>query len=425
MANPHPMHQFLKNSMKNKMSIREVDYRIIEYFTSDPMSGKMAKVLEELGGTGFFLLILVINKLPQLILTKMGDSSTGFAPEVIGVIDDIPQDLLIKEIQKQRGNLNIDRQYIVKGPTGIIMDWIKEKREKSQGNIKKEGEKLQEKKEIEADKKIFSQGEWETLKFLPFLILFSPSGANGDIDREEYSKFKERVEKGAASCKDSLCRILLFKIAYADYEEIKNYCQKAAKIKWVESHKQALEIREFLKEKLPEEEYCNFLHSLFYNIANTLKIKESARSKIVGLGEFLEYKESQLDQDILPLFAKLFKVNLKKIPSSSISRNKNTSGKGKMTVVPDEVKRWNWGAFLLHWIWGVGNKTYISLLSLIPVVTIVMMFVLGAKGSRWAWQNRKWDSIEQFQRVQRRWALGGVLLWLVNIFIIMAEISSR
>ena len=35
----------------------------------------------------------------------------------------------------------------------------------------------------------------------------------------------------------------------------------------------------------------------------------------------------------------------------------------------------------------------------------VMPFVLGAKGSRWAWRNGRWDSVEHFKRVQRLWAI--------------------
>lgn len=34
--------------------------------------------------------------------------------------------------------------------------------------------------------------------------------------------------------------------------------------------------------------------------------------------------------------------------------------------VPPEIDRWNWGAFLLNWIWGVGNNTFIALLTLVP-----------------------------------------------------------
>ena len=93
----------------------------------------------------------------------------------------------------------------------------------------------------------------------------------------------------------------------------------------------------------------------------------------------------------------------------------NTSGQGKSAVVPAEIKKWNWGAFLMNWIWGLGNNTYIALLAFIPLVGIVMVFILGAKGSKWAWQNKRWDSIEHFQRVQKKWAWWGVGITLVII----------
>jgi hypothetical protein len=83
--------------------------------------------------------------------------------------------------------------------------------------------------------------------------------------------------------------------------------------------------------------------------------------------------------------------------------------------IPPEIDRWNWGAFLLNWIWGVGNNTFIALLSLIPLVGFVMMFVLGAKGSIWAWRNGRWDSVQHFKRVQRRWAIAGVIVWAAAI----------
>jgi Cytochrome oxidase complex assembly protein 1 len=83
--------------------------------------------------------------------------------------------------------------------------------------------------------------------------------------------------------------------------------------------------------------------------------------------------------------------------------------------IPPEIDRWNWGAFLLNWIWGVGNNTFIALLTLIPIVGLVMLFVLGAKGSRWAWRNGRWDSVEHFKRVQRLWAIWGVIIWFGGI----------
>ena len=41
----------------------------------------------------------------------------------------------------------------------------------------------------------------------------------------------------------------------------------------------------------------------------------------------------------------------------------NTSGHGEYSIVPNEVKKWNWGDFWLTWIWGIGNKSYISFLT--------------------------------------------------------------
>jgi hypothetical protein len=93
----------------------------------------------------------------------------------------------------------------------------------------------------------------------------------------------------------------------------------------------------------------------------------------------------------------------------------NTSGQGKAATVPVEVKKWNWGAFLLNWIWGLGNRTYIALLCLVPLLNVVMVFVLGAKGSEWAWRNKRWESVEHFRRVQKKWAWIGLAVILVAI----------
>lgn len=83
--------------------------------------------------------------------------------------------------------------------------------------------------------------------------------------------------------------------------------------------------------------------------------------------------------------------------------------------IPPELDRWNWGAFFLNWIWGIGNSTWIALLALIPVVNIVMMIVLGLRGSRWAWRNRAWPSVDHFRRTQRSWAIAGLIIWVIGL----------
>lgn len=92
----------------------------------------------------------------------------------------------------------------------------------------------------------------------------------------------------------------------------------------------------------------------------------------------------------------------------------------------DKLKKFNWGAFLLTWIWGLGNKTYISLLvfpililSLIPIIgwalPIAFSIWLGIKGNELAWNNKEWENIEHFDKIQRRWAIFGLIIILLFI----------
>jgi hypothetical protein len=74
--------------------------------------------------------------------------------------------------------------------------------------------------------------------------------------------------------------------------------------------------------------------------------------------------------------------------------------------------------------WGIKNRTWVALWTLIPIVALPVMFVLGARGSEWAWRNRQWQSVEEFKRTQRSWSWYGLIvlilaagLWIVARFI--------
>ncbi len=107
----------------------------------------------------------------------------------------------------------------------------------------------------------------------------------------------------------------------------------------------------------------------------------------------------------------------------------NNSGKGSGIKVPDSVtNHFNWGAFLLTWIWGLGNKTYITFVifasliaGLIPFVGFLVPLGLsiwfGIKGNEWAWQNKHFDSVESFHEYQKKWALWGIIVFVVGFVI--------
>jgi hypothetical protein len=94
------------------------------------------------------------------------------------------------------------------------------------------------------------------------------------------------------------------------------------------------------------------------------------------------------------------------------STNENNSGGGRGTVPPAGVSGWSWGAFFLSWIWAVFNRTWIGLLALIPYVGFLFAIYLGIKGRELAWRNKRWESLEHFNQVQKRWSFWGVIIVL-------------
>lgn len=125
--------------------------------------------------------------------------------------------------------------------------------------------------------------------------------------------------------------------------------------------------------------------------------------------------------------ADVIKAQVEKIITQS-NETSNSSGQGRGSSVPDEVKGWSWAAFLLNWIWATNNKVWIGMISFVPYLGIVMMFILGAKGREWAWQSRRWESTEEFNRIQKKWsfwavAISGIMVFLVLLIIVLASLS--
>lgn len=87
--------------------------------------------------------------------------------------------------------------------------------------------------------------------------------------------------------------------------------------------------------------------------------------------------------------------------------------------LPSDARGLCWGGFLLTGFWGFGNGMWYliivtTVLSFIPIIGQLLNLVLGLavlfKGREWSWQNRQWDSVEQFNRAQRNWTIAGLIL---------------
>ncbi|MCZ9310545.1 hypothetical protein PAF15_00945 [Weissella koreensis] len=84
-------------------------------------------------------------------------------------------------------------------------------------------------------------------------------------------------------------------------------------------------------------------------------------------------------------------------------------------VTPQEVKGWSWGAFMFSWIWGFGNKSYLTFFTLIPIFGFIWRFVCGFKGNDWAWKKGNYSSVDEFKKVQSTWNRAGLFLFILTI----------
>lgn len=89
--------------------------------------------------------------------------------------------------------------------------------------------------------------------------------------------------------------------------------------------------------------------------------------------------------------------------------------------ISNEIKGFNWAAFLLTFVWGIPNKAWITLLA-IPLIWIQLPYCMnwflllvfqiycGVKGNEWAYQAKSYSSVYEFNLVQLKWTIFAVLL---------------
>ena len=127
-------------------------------------------------------------------------------------------------------------------------------------------------------------------------------------------------------------------------------------------------------------------------------------------------------------------------------------------IQPKSLKKFNWGAFVMWNLWGISNGVPILMLWFIllmpelylaledafaepigsififiafalnflsPIILLVLSFYWGFKGNRIAWIKKQWDSVEQFENIQKKWNTAGkvVLLLIILLSIILLIIN--
>ena len=80
---------------------------------------------------------------------------------------------------------------------------------------------------------------------------------------------------------------------------------------------------------------------------------------------------------------------------------------GKVTskLPYDYTKDFSWGAYFGTWIWGLYNRSYMTLFMWVAGATPLrelFKIYCGLKGNEWAYKGKKWNDVEAFNKSQKR-----------------------
>jgi hypothetical protein len=107
-----------------------------------------------------------------------------------------------------------------------------------------------------------------------------------------------------------------------------------------------------------------------------------------------------------------------------VARRRHRSGTS--TGAETELRKWNWGAFLLAPFWALGHRLWwhaavAILLGWIPIAGITIAIAFGLRGNRWAWARGSYESVEEFRHRERNWVKAGLIVLGVLVLLVAAS----
>ena len=113
-----------------------------------------------------------------------------------------------------------------------------------------------------------------------------------------------------------------------------------------------------------------------------------------------------------------------------------------------ELEKFNWGALGLGILWAPFNGAGISYFVtfgamlfcilaafILPIIRFFFIFLapaiilgfsiyMGKKGNEWSWQGKKWQSLEYFSEIQKKWAAFFTLYFIIMVILGIIGIAS-
>lgn len=188
--------------------------------------------------------------------------------------------------------------------------------------------------------------------------------------------------------------------------------------------------------------YASSHHATIYMDGDQLMFKDTSTNGSMINNVSVRHRAVPINQGDIIMLAGQYQINWNQInhffPPASAGMQP-VPVKHETIITTDPVQqdmpatdKWSWGAAQFSWIWGVCNGCWwialiqvaIVVLSFIPFVNILTSIVqlavfiaCGIKGRQWAWENKSWNSVSDFNHTQSEWDKWGFIFFIASIVI--------
>lgn len=169
--------------------------------------------------------------------------------------------------------------------------------------------------------------------------------------------------------------------------------------------------------------YASNMHATIYYDGNQLMYKDTSTNGTMINNVNVHNRAIPINREDIIMIAGKYPLSWNQIDSFfpyAPKKQMSTLVTASSSVAPSNVQqpnmsKWNWGAFFLPGIWGLLNGCWwLFLLQMIPI-PLAIQIIAGLKGNEWAWNNKQWSSIQDFESTQDAWSKAGLILFCVGL----------
>lgn len=179
----------------------------------------------------------------------------------------------------------------------------------------------------------------------------------------------------------------------------------------------------------PRCQYASKYHGTIFYDGQQLMYKDTSTNGTMINNVSVKHRSVPIRRGDIIMLAGKYQVNWNQIDAffpSAVAQPPHYSGTVSDETSPvsesepgPDLSKWSWGAFMLYPLWGFFNGCWWAILVFFFFGwAIIPAFIFGIYGYSLAWENRRWNSVIDFEETQHSWDMWGIAIFILNVIVL-------